>query len=305
MIKWFVVFCLVALLNACSSNFVTDTSMLDSRVAIAKELEKQQRYSEALIQWKILQTAFPDDKKVNENVNRIERLISEQLFSLFDQLDQSSNKRSQQKMRHIYLKILALQPNNKVAIEELRKFEWENAFEKAVEKTENIKKYFAASQMKAERSIKLNKFLEQGEQFSNDRKYNALLQLADKFELAYPEHDKPREFRLFAYIELAELKLKKNDKEGAIPLFEKAILIESKRKKSLTKKNEELKNQLAKQYLTLGLKSFKSDLNKAIEMFNESLKYKPKNNKARQHLMRATRVRNNLNRIKKLNASSS
>ncbi|MGJ8680203.1 hypothetical protein, partial [Paraglaciecola sp.] len=144
-----------------------------------------------------------------------------------------------------------------------------------------------------------------GEQFSNDRKYNALLQLADKFELAYPEHDKPREFRLFAYIELAELKLKKNDKEGAIPLFEKAILIESKRKKSLTKKNEELKNQLAKQYLTLGLKSFKSDLNKAIEMFNESLKYKPKNNKARQHLMRATRVRNNLNRIKKLNASSS
>jgi tetratricopeptide (TPR) repeat protein len=254
---------------------------------------------------RILQTAAPDNISIKAQVRRIESVISNRLIALFKQLGKTKNSSSEQQIRKIHLKILALTPNHNIAIEELRAYEWQYALEKAATKTQTIKEYFIENQVKAKRSIKLNQLLEQAEQFTQDRKYKDLLQLADKFEMAFPVNKKPAEFRLLAYTNLAERSIQKKDITMAISFFEKAIEIDNNQNTLLQTKNDGLKEQLAKSYMGLGLQVFKKDLDKAIDMFTLSLKYQPNNTAARQQLHRATRVRDNLNKIKKLNASSS
>jgi tetratricopeptide (TPR) repeat protein len=298
-------FVLVAILAACSNNFVSNDYLKDTRIPLAKTLEDEKKYAEALIQLRILQTAAPDNISIKAQVRRIESVISNRLIALFKQLGKTKNSSSEQQIRKIHLKILALTPNHNIAIEELRAYEWQYALEKAATKTQTIKEYFIENQVKAKRSIKLNQLLEQAEQFTQDRKYKDLLQLADKFEMAFPVNKKPAEFRLLAYTNLAERSIQKKDITMAISFFEKAIEIDNNQNTLLQTKNDGLKEQLAKSYMGLGLQVFKKDLDKAIDMFTLSLKYQPNNTAARQQLHRATRVRDNLNKIKKLNASSS
>lgn len=297
-------FVLIALLGGCSNNLVSHDYLKETRIPLAKKLEDEKRFAEALIQWRVLQTASPYDVSINAQISRVELVISDRLLSLFGQLDETKSTDEKQK-RKIYLKILALTPNNSIAMEELREYEWQNALEKAVTKTETIKKYFAETQIKAEKSIKLSNFLNQGEQLSQDREYNSLLKLAEKFKVAFPESEKPTEFRLLAYTELAEKSLRNKDVKTAITFFDKAIEVDKKQNKLLQTKNDRLKSKLSKKYMTLGLQAFKKDLDKAIDMFTLSLKYQPNNSAARQQLQRATIVRDNLNKIKELNSSSS
>lgn len=286
----------ILLLAGCSSLIVSN-SVIDRR-PLAQSLEKQQKYAEALIQWQILQTAYPDDESIKTQINQLNTLISDRLIALFERLDKAQHRGNEKQIRHTYLKILALQPNNQIAIEELRKFEWQHALSQAVAKTQTIKKYFVETQNKANRSIQLSHILEKGEQFTHDKKYYGLLQLADTFAAAYPEHPKPQEYRLLAYTKLAELSVKKNNIENAVPLFDKAIQIDQGKNKTLISKNDKLKKKLASKYLILGLKSFQKDLDKAIECFTLSLKYQPDNTVANAQLQRATKVRENLNKIK-------
>lgn len=294
----------ILLLGGCSSQYSQNNAMLDARAPIAQKLEQQQRLADALTQWKILYTAFPNDPNIQAQITRIEMLISDQLIALFEQLDAAKQKDNQQKIRTLYLKILALQPNNQIAKQELREFEWSDALDKADKKTEVINQYFAVNQAKARRAIQLNKMLEQAQQFTQDKKYNGLLQLADKFENEFPDRQEPTQYRVLAYTKLAEANVSKKELEAAIPLFEKAIAASQGKNKSLVKKAAKIKNNLSETYLSRGVQVFKTDLDRAIEMFGLSLKYQPDNNVARQQLKRATTVRDNLNRIKKLNASS-
>lgn len=304
MIKKSVLLVLLALLAGCSNKFVSNDYLKEARIPLAKKLENEKKFAEALIQWKILQTVSPNDTSITDQVSRVEQVISGRLISLFEQLDETKNSANEEQRRKIYLKILALTPNNSIAIEELRAYEWQYALEKADTKTQSIKEYFVETQVKAERSIKLSNFLKQGEQFSHDKKYNALLLLAEKFEVAYPKSEKPSEFRLLAYTKLGERSLRKKDIKMAISLFDKAILFDKNQSELLREKNEYLRAQLSQDYLNLGLKAFKKDLDKAIVMFKLSLKYQPNNTAAHQQLQRTTVVRDNLNKIKKLNASS-
>lgn len=293
----------IVLLGGCSSQS-QNTSMLDERVPIAKTFEQQQRLADALTQWRILRATFPNDPEIESQVNRIEALISAQLSGLFEQLDAATQKGNEQKIRTVYLKILALQPNNQVAKQKLRDIEWSDALDKADKKTEVINQYFAVNQQKAQRAIQLNKMLEQAQQFTQDKKYNGLLQLAEKFEVEFPDRQEPTQYRLLAYTKLAERSVDNNAIEEAIPLFEKAIAVSQGKNKNLVSKTARLKKNISDQYLSQGVKSFKTDLDKAIELFTLSLEYQPENKSARQQLKRATTVRDNLNRIKKLNASS-
>lgn len=307
MIKPIVFFTTLVLCCSCSTTFIDNNSLLEQRTPIAQSLENQHRYADALTQWKILQIAFPYDETVKDNINRLEFLISDRVIkqlSLLDKAKATGNKKSE---RQVYLKILALDPNNEIAFEELRKFEWQFAIEEASSKTETIKKYFVEEHEEAKLSIQLTKYIEQGEQFTNDKKYKRLLQLADKFEDSYPSHSKPNEYRILAYTKLGENQQKQKSPEEAIDFYHKAIQVAALNDKKLPnvqKKKDQLSDLLANKYLKLANKIFKTDLDTAIEYYELSLKYQPNNNKTRQLMQRAIKIRHNLMKIKKLNANS-
>lgn len=303
------IICVTALVLccSCSTNFTDSRALFEHRSPIANSLEQKQRYADALTQWKILQISYPNDEIVRDNINRLESLISGRVIQQLEVLNKAKTTGNEKLARHVYLRILALDPNNKSAMEELRKFEWKFAIEEASSKTETIKKYFVEEQEEAKLSIQLTKYIEQGEQFAHDKKYNGLLQLADKFEASYPNNPKPNDYRILAFTKLGESLQKQKNPEEAIKYYQKAInfaALKNEKLPSVQKKAEELSEIIADKYLRLANKIFKADLDAAIEYYELSLKYQPNNLKTRQLMQRAIKIKHNLMKIKKLNANS-
>jgi tetratricopeptide (TPR) repeat protein len=307
MIKPVICIIMIIFCHSCSTNFTDNNTLLEQRSPIAESLENNQRYAEALTQWKIIQIAYPDDQIVSEHIRRLEFFISDRIIEQLSLLDKAKSISNEELERIVYLKILALNPNNEIAIEELRKFEWQFAIEEASSKTANIKKYFVKSREEAKISIQLTKFLEQGKQFTHDKKYKRLLLLADKFEKFYPSHPKPNDYRVLAYAKLGESQQQQNRAEEAIEYYQQAISVAAFNDKALPeiqKKKDKLSRLIANRYLDIANKIFRTDLDEAIRNFELSLKYQPNNIKARQLMQRAKKIRHNLDKIKKLNANS-
>lgn len=292
---------------SCSTKFIDNSALLEQRSLVAESLEAKQHFAAALTQWQILQVAYPNDEFVNDHIRRLEFLVSERIIEQLGILDNAKKVGNQKLERLVYLKILALEPNNKIAIEELRKFEWQFAIQEASSKTANIKKYFVESREEAQISIQLTKYLEQGEQFTHDEKYKRLLQLADKFEASYPTHPKPNDYRVSAYIKLGESQQKQAIPEKAIEYYQQAVetaALKNKKLPVVQNKIDKLSGSVADRYFNLAKKVFNTDLDKSIEYFELSLKYQPSNPKARQLMQRALKIKHNLTKIKKLNANS-
>jgi tetratricopeptide (TPR) repeat protein len=280
---------------------------LEQRSLVAQSLENKQHFAESLTQWKILHLAYPNDEMVNDHIRRLEFLISERVIKQLGILDKAKKAGNQKLERIVYLKILALEPSNKIAIQELRKFEWEFAIEEASSKTANIKKYFVKSQEEAKISIQLTKYLEQGEQFTHDKKYKRLLQLADKFEGTYPTHGQPNAYRILAYTTLGESEQQQKRPEEAIEYYLQAIktaALDNKKLPLTQKKIDTLSESIADKYHNLANQVFRTNLDEAIEYFELSLKYRPDNTETRQLMRRAIKMRQNLMKIKNLNANS-
>ncbi|MBU3004997.1 hypothetical protein [Paraglaciecola arctica] len=307
MIERIVCVATIVLCCSCNTNFVDNNAMFEQRSPLANALEEEQRYAEALVQWKILQIAYPDDEVVKQNILRLELLISDGVIRQLAVLDKAKASGDQDLERKVYLKILALDPNNQIAIEELRQFEWNYAYQKASSKTENIKKYFIETQQEAKISIQLNNYIEQGKQYVSDKKYQELLQLADKFENTYPKHPLPNEYRILAYSKLGEEQQKRNNTKQAIKFFKQALqvaAVKGQKLPNLQKKTDQLSGLIANRYLKLANQVFKTDLDEAINYFEQSLKYQPNNVKARQLMQRAIKIRENLLKIQKLDSNS-
>lgn len=307
MIERIVCVATIVLCCSCSTNFIDNNAMFEQRSPLAEALEEEQRYAEALVQWKILQIAYPDDEVVKQNILRLELLISDGVIRQLAVLDKAKASGDQDLERKVYLKILALDPNNQIAIEELRQFEWNYAYQEASSKTENIKKYFIETQQEAKISIQLNNYIEQGKQYVSDKKYQELLQLADKFENTYPEHLLPNEYRILAYSKLGEEQQKRNKTKQAIKFYKQALqvaAVKGQKLPNLQKKTDQLSGLIANRYLKLANQVFKTDLDEAINYFEQSLKYQPNNVKARQLMQRAIKIRENLLKIQKLDSNS-
>ena len=307
MIKQIIHVTTLILCCSCSTSFVNNTNFLEQRRPVAKTLENKQRFAEALTQWKILQIAYPKDQIVNDHIRRLEFLISDRVIHQLGILDNAKTVGDKKLERIVYLKILALEPSNEIAMHELRKFEWQFAIEEASSKTANINKYFVESQEKANISIQLTQYLEQGELFTDDKKYKKLLQLADKFEVAYPKHKQPNNYRILSYTKLGESQQQQKRPERTIEYYQQAIktaALANIKLPVIQKKMVKLSESIANRYFNLANNVFKSNLDEAIEYFELSLKYQPDNTKARQLMQRAIKVRHNLMKIKKLNVTS-
>ncbi|WP_339719618.1 hypothetical protein [uncultured Paraglaciecola sp.] len=307
MIERIICVTLLVFCSSCSTNFIDSRALFEQRSPIANSLEDQQRYAEALTQWKILQIAYPNDEMVKEHILRLELLISDKVIQQLAVLDKAKASADETLERKVYLKILALDPNNQIAMEELRKFEWKFAIQEASSKTANIKKYFVETQQEANISIQLTKYLEQGEQLIHDRKYKELLQLADKFEDSYPTHLEPNEYRILAYSKLGEGQQKQNKTKEAIEYYQQALdlaALKGDNLPNIRKKTDQLSSLIANRYLRLANQVFKTNLDEAINYFEQSLKYQPNNVKTRQLMQRAIKIRENLLKIKKLDSNS-
>ncbi|SFO11441.1 hypothetical protein [Nitrosospira briensis] len=91
-----------------------------NREKLALDLQERGELAEALIQWTILSTIEPANRDYENRVTRTKQLIDNKSKSLM--LDGMSNLRrgAREAARLSFLKVLALNPRNKEALEHLR-----------------------------------------------------------------------------------------------------------------------------------------------------------------------------------------
>lgn len=298
--------CIVALqITACASpqnQLIFDN---DTRIALAKSLEQQGRLNDALIQWQIMQTIYPQQSKIRDEKQRLADAIAGQKAMLKQQLanyEESTSDANVAKARNLKLKILALTPNDIDIKESLRQISWDDALEDVSEKTENIVKYFEENQIRAQRSIELSNLLEQGQSFIKNKKFQGLLQLSDRLETLSPNHEQVNEFRYLAYKSLGDQQLQENAPLLAMELYEQALpFAQSNNRQSLQKRLSEMRKTEADIYYEQGLKMFKQDLPAAIASFQTALELDPSHPRVKQQLLRAQRIQENLLKIQRLN----
>jgi len=301
MTRYLLTFFYIVFLAGCGSQSEQISPVLESRSPLASTLQEQGKYADALIQWQIILTANPDDPFIESRINSLQELISNKVDKLFKIAEKARSTEDEKLERKAFLQILALDPNNISAIDALRKTEWQIAMEKANSKTQTIKEYFVESQAEAQRSILLTRFREKGERYTQGKKYTSLIKLANEFEIAFPDAKEPQNWRFYSYSKLADQSVSANKIEQAITYYDMAIETANKGSAlSLVNKNKKLRKQVSDQHYKLAMRHFKSDLNKAIELLSKSVSIYAGNVKAKQQLAKATKIRENLIKIKNM-----
>ncbi len=90
------------------------------REKLAQELQEKGELAEALIQWKILSTVEPDNSYYEKQVVGTKELIDGKSKSLMQDGVANLRRGAREAARLSFLKVLALNPRNKEALEHLR-----------------------------------------------------------------------------------------------------------------------------------------------------------------------------------------
>jgi len=296
----------VTLLSGCLST-EQDSFLLsqDKRVSVAENLTQEGRLADSLVQWQILQALHPRHPEIDFNIERLQIKITQRKaklmkrLALLQKMPQDANK---EERKVLMLKALALTPNDVTIKESLREMIWDKASEEASQKNQTIVKYIEDNQEKAQKSIELASYLEQGASFIESKKYVGLLQLADKLNEVSPDHIDVNRFKYTAYNSLGDGALNEKQYDAAIAHYENAIIFAGKQKKqNLIKKVADLRNLLAVGYFSRGQEAFiRQDLEEAIALYKQALAFDSSYQKAKQQLNRAQTMQANLLKIKRL-----
>lgn len=294
----FLILTLGLTLSGCEVTTPQQGRFLDERMQLAQSLENQERLAEALFQWRVLAEVYTDNELVLQKYRKLQQKIDQQLAKLEGHLKGRGASAVSPKNKVIYLKILALQPDNKEARAALRQLEQGKVELAATLKTEKIQTLFYANQQKAKKEIDLARYNEQVQDLLESGKYVSLIQVTDSFLREYPQHQPAHQVKYNALIGLANDHLKAGHKEKAINYYEQAESVNDVNSSSLTKKITSLRGQLSNDLYVQGMKVFTTNIDKAVTLLQKSVEINPANFKAKQQLIRATKIQKNLQRIK-------
>jgi tetratricopeptide (TPR) repeat protein len=282
------------LLSACTSIPINTSSNGAKRQDVAKQLEADGHYYDALTQWKILQLMLPESTQVNEHITRLESLISKEVKGLHARAKRDSSN------TQLYLKILALNPHDKQAISRLRDIK--RVATVSHKETKSTRKKSGRKQV-----AQTNRQSNESSSFDSEIRtlnklgdYQGIIALSNQYLNKHPADKQALRHQFNALQSLANIQLKNNQKEQAVELLAQALTLDGIDNNTAKKQLSKLKNELSNDYTNRGIKLFKSDLEKAITMFKLGLKYNPENSRASQQLTLANKVKSNLEKIKSL-----
>lgn len=289
---------ILSMMSGCAINMMEENRFLDSRVAMAKKLEHQNKLADALVQWNILRDIYPQNDYVKGQTERLSQIIQQSISELKGQLAGIEGEKIPNEDRIIYLKILALQPTNEFAHVALKRHEWELVDMAAELKTEKIKQLFDDNQQKAKVEIDIARYSEQADDFKQSQKYVSLIQVSEKFLQDYPNHNDAIQNIFSAYEGLGNNHHKAGRTEEAIGYFEQAAMLKGVDSSQLEKRIQTLRSTLSNDFYRRGMQVFKSNIDRAVHFLKKSVRFNPDNYKAKRQLDRATKIQNNLKRIK-------
>ncbi|MAK91056.1 MAG: hypothetical protein CMI13_07470 [Oleibacter sp.] len=293
---------LTFLLNACmysgNRNALSADPSDDPRYRYALRLTQNNQLADALIQWRILALVYPQDKAIAERVNNLRAQIDTEATRLQAQITQSAP--NNEALRHsLQLRLLALKPDSRALISDLKSYRGEQLLVKAETKARaEVSLYQAPATQPSQPDNKLIDLLTGAEEQSINGDYKQLLRSAEAIEQHAAKHPSLNTFRYTAYCGLAEQSLTARNLIQAITYYENATQYAPVSQPTKVRhKIKQLRKEASDRLYTKAMKVFTRDIDQAMAYLNQAVAINPTHQRARQQLLRAETIQKNLNLI--------
>jgi len=264
---------------------------------LALSYAEQGRFADALLQWKILSTLYPNDARYASSVRQTEEHIGK-LSTQHQRTGTSAlDKGDFATARHELLAALALDPGRTDVLEALRRIEYDRVWRIQSAKLEKLK----VTEDRKTTSIgeQERSYFELGTLMFREGDYTGAVREIQKYLNSYPSDVQAKKLISDAYVKLAAQQRQQGMLQNALSNVEQAKRFSSDNAATNSKAEQDLRMALANEYYEKGLRAQRNDLKLAIEMFDKALEYNSQHAKARVKLAEAQRMQKKLEEIGK------
>ena len=252
----------------------------------ALALEDEARYAQSLDIWRSLIPLRESDPEVNAAIMRLETTI-EQRAALAMRKGHSAYARGRNDDGDTWMqRVLALQPGNQKALQNLGKSQSVRVRAEAKGKSETENQLMAAH--KGPEPDYLHRQLAA---LYKQRDYQQMIKLGANKQTKYDQEEAT--LIRHAHVALADEAFNQGDLDASLVQLQEALSVKPLSNDPLLDRSAELRASLSKNWYQEGSRLMKVDLQSAITALKKSLSYNPYNNAAKQKLNQAETLQRN------------
>lgn len=274
-------------------------SFVAAKKDLARKLEQEGKLVEALREWRYVTAADPKDEESRQHVADLGETIEARKTAYLKEGDAALAKGQTRQAQVAFLKLLALDPSDKAAVERLRKIDRTIALANQNKKDDRAMADYRATVARdqdtsEEFEAKLNVPLK-------NRDYRKVIDVSDQFLKRNPNNKLATSYRKSAYLGLVDESQAKGHYRDALTYLDTAseMVTDDSEKHAIEEKRKVLKGQLASKLYSQGLGVMNTNLPKAIDFLAEAVSLDPDNWRFRQSLNQARKMQENLDKIGK------
>lgn len=273
---------------------------VSSRRQNARQMEAGGRLAAALREWRYLAAVAPGDRTAKREISRLQRLIDARAAAHLRRADAAWRKGNGRQARVLYLKVLALDGTNRRALDRLRGLEREAVLAGQARKDETALAEYRAKM--SERPVA------GPGPAATDGKVSVATATAGARGAGVPAGRRAKakappeipqaQSLTRTKIALARDSRKNGDLRGALNHLLAVAGRPDAEEAGVGKMAAELRKEIAAGLYADGLKQMNSDLDRAIELLAEALKFDPQHLGAHRRLRQAKTMRDRLKSIR-------
>ncbi len=264
---------------------------------LAASLTRQGRLAEARIQTRILRTIYPDNPAYERQERRLRDLIrakaAEYLRSGYSALSNGDTRLARVK----FLSVLAIDPANPDAMEQLRQIDFDRMWRLQSAKLDKLRQSTdrsSASSMDQERF-----YFELATMLFRQGDYIEAIREMQKYLNSYPRDQQAQQMIASSYEGLARAQRDNGDLEEAVKSFEQGRRYQKDAFDRPTPEEIAVRNSLAEQYYEKGLEMNDVNLSDAIQAYKRVLDLNPNHTEAKNRLKEIQDARRNAPPVKR------
>ncbi len=302
----------------------TETINIDYRETLAKTFFNQQDFYAALTQWKILRTINPNNTEYANRISVLNVLMTRRVELYLRQSKVDLRNGNLKKAENKLLKLLAIDPNNPVALKMMRRIESDNVQAIQIAKTNKLlskqhKKYAVkqdkdtpiAPQIPVEPalnnvSVTLEEqtqesiYLAAGKEFYHKADWGGAIREINKYLSSNDSTPDIEKILKKSHIEMSRKFEVRGHWDPAIQHLDDALVNakDGQDTAELKQKRMALAAKAAENYYIEGVKVYRDDVERAILFWQQALNHNPRHLNAKNRLKKAEVIQQNLEAIR-------
>jgi tetratricopeptide (TPR) repeat protein len=270
---------------------------INAESALARRLEEQGRWAEAVHHWRRVEAISPNAQVAGPEIKRLNQLISKKKAKFLEKGEAERVKGNTKSARRYFLKVLALDGSDGTARRQLMQFERSQALNSQSHKDEAALMAQMTQRISGNPPLTLEQFEGRAQVALASKNYPELLKISDAFLEVRPRHKAALKYKYQASVILAEQHRLKRQLSTAIGLIDSAQSIQVNGLKVSPVKANAIRAALAVDLDLEGRRLQNTDIDKAIEHWTKALSYQPNMSRTKQRLVRAKKMRDRLRMI--------